>query len=320
MAPLPAGTAERLAKQVQDEVRRVYAPKQAPHRPAYSRFERFRAWARSLRPAQSLALAGATALAVLILLAGLARLMPRPLSALAEVAAGDVMVLRAQNGSFRLFHDGDILRLQKGDQVITDSGMVTVTHFPDQVAVIEPGAHVELAELDEADGGTQVEMYVHDGAVRSSLDAPLDAKDRFVVRAPNVEVTAHGTEFTVEAIGDGEALVTTVEGEVEVQTHGQLVEVAAGESLNIAEGEPLVVAPADAGADHKRPLLLVALAVGRLLKIHAAPDSASGVVGEVTADQTFAVEDQDATGQWYRVCCVAGREGWIHLPRLEPAR
>jgi hypothetical protein len=105
-----------------------------------------------------------------------------------------------------------------------------------------------------------------------------------------------------------------------VQTHGQLIEVAAGESLNIAEGEPLVVAPADAGADHKRPLLLVALAAGRLLKIHAAPDSASGVVGEVTADQTFAVDDQDATGQWYRVCCVAGREGWIHLPRLEPSR
>lgn len=154
--------------------------------------------------------------------------MPHPLSAPAKVAAGDVMLLRAQNNSSRLFHDGDLLKLQKGDQVITDSGMVTVTHFPAQVAVIEPGAHLELAELDEADGGVRVAMDVHDGAVRGSLDAPLDAKNRFVVRAPNVEVTAHGTEF--------------------------------------------------------------------------------------------AVEDQDATGQWYRVCGVAGRKGWLHLPRLEPAR
>lgn len=316
----PAVTTDRLLREVQAEVRRVYPPKTTAGQVAPGWLERFRGWVRTLRPVHSLALAGATALAILLLLAGVSRLMPRPLSAVAEVSLGDVMILRASNGSFRVFHEGEILRLQQGDQVITDSGKVTVTHFPGQVAVVAPGTHMELVQLDEAAGGTQVEMYVHDGTVRSAVDAPLDDNDRFVVSAPNVAVSAHGTEFTVETVSDEETVVTTVEGEVEVAADGQVVEVAAGEALAIAEGEPLVVGPAEPEDVRRRPFLLVALAVGRLLKLHAQPEAASRVIGEVTNDRTFTVEEQDATGEWYRVCCVAGEEGWLRVPRLEPGR
>ena len=333
-AALAKAPVERLLEEVQAEVRNVYAASSLPVPSAASAssrpslLHRFRGWASGLRPVQSLALAGSLAMAILLLLVGVSRLMPRPLSAVGQVGAGEVTVLRHQNSSYRVFQDGDLLKVQKGDQIITDSGVVTLTHFPDQVAVVAPGSHVELKELDETGGGTQVALYVHDGSLHSAIDTPLGPNDRFEVYAPNAVVSAHGTEFTVETIDNEEALVTTVEGEVEVQADGQVVAVAAGETLEIAEGEPLHVGPAHAAALRRRILMLVALAAGQPLRVYRAPQVESEVVGEVSAGQAFALEPQDgeegppygeegaAVGTWYRLCCVAGEEGWVLLPAI----
>jgi hypothetical protein len=317
---LPAGSSEELLQRVLAEVREVYpAPAAVPVQKAHW-LERFRSWIGSLRPAQSLALAGAGALVIMLLFVGIARLSPRPLAAVATVIGGDATVLRAHNGSFRTYHDGDVLKVQQGDHILTQSAVVTLSQFANQSAVIESSAHVEIAQLDDANGGTQVEMVVHDGAVRSDIAEHLDDNDRYVIHAPGLEVIAHGTTFTVEVISEAETLVTAQQGEVKVQMGAQSVEVGPGEEVDAVLGQTLQVAHADGKHSGGPPPILVVVEASKGLQIFATPQTGAPLLGKILAGRAIQIEEQDPTGQWYRVCCANGKAGWVRIPVTKPSQ
>jgi hypothetical protein len=206
--------------------------------------ERLRRWIGRLSPKQSLLLAGAGAVAIMLLFVGISRIMPRPLTATATVSGGDATVLSRDSSRFRIQHDGDLLKLRQGDQVLTANGSVQLAHFPDHMTVIEPGAYVELTHLDDADGGMQLALTVHDGLVHSTLDAPLRANDRYTILTPVVAVSAVGTDFTVEAINEIETMVTTFAGSVVVTMDGQTITLGPGEAVDAIAGQSLEVQPA----------------------------------------------------------------------------
>ncbi len=278
---------------------------------------RLRRWLRSLRPGQSLMIAAGAAVVLLMVLVGLSRLAPRPLTAVAVVGGGEAMVLRAHNESYRVYGDGDILKVEAGDHILAETGTVTLTHFADQVAVVEPGAHVELETLDDANGGTQVEMYVYDGVLRNVIDTPLEANDRYVVHAPNLAVTAHGTEFEVEALSDLETLVTTRRGVVEVQMGDVVAQVPAGKAADALVGRGLVVQVADSPHGDGHAALLVVVGATNGINVLAAPQAEATVLGQVRQGQALQVTGQDTSGEWYQVCCIREQAGWMRAPIIQ---
>jgi hypothetical protein len=253
---LPPGALDRLTLRVLDEVQQTINAAPAPAanparstpRPARRTMrhtlEGVRRWLRRLSPKQSLLLAGAGAMAVMLLFVGISRITPRPLTTTASVSGGDATVLSRQTSRFHVQHDGDLLKLRQGDQILTADGSVQLRHFPDHVTVIEPGAYVEVTQLDEADGGMQLALTVHDGLVHSVLSAPLGPNDRYIVHTPVVAVSAVGTDFTVETLNEEETLVTALEGRVTVSMDGQTVMLGPGEEVDAVAGEALAVQPA----------------------------------------------------------------------------
>ena len=178
-------------------------------------FDQIRSSLRGLTPNQTLLLAGAGALAALLLFVAISRVTPRPLGVTAEVSGGDATVLSWHSDKFRVQGDGDLIKLRQGDRILTGEGSVRLSHLPNQVAIIEPGAHVELTRVDEADGGRQLALTVHDGVVHSQLNSPLQPQDDYIVNR-GITVSAVGTDFTVETVNEDETLVTAFAGLVNV--------------------------------------------------------------------------------------------------------
>jgi hypothetical protein len=250
--PLPPGSLERLTWRVLHEVQHTLTGAveadesgHAPLRRLRLALERLRAWLRRLTPTQSLLLAGAGAVAAMLLFVGVSRITPRPLTATAAVSGGDATVLTRHTSRFRIQHDGDLLKLRQGDRVLTADGSVQLSHFPDHLTVIEPGADVEVTQLDDAGGGQQLALTVHDGAVRSTLEAPLQPGDQYVIYTPGVMVAAAGTDFAVETISERETLVTTFAGRVAVTMGEQTVTVGPGQEVDAITGKALKVQPAE---------------------------------------------------------------------------
>lgn len=251
--PLPPPALERVTLRILDEVQHTLTPgvlmEEGPDPSLLHRLrvalERLRAWLRRLTPSQSLLLAGSGALAAALLFIAVSRITPRPLTADAAVAGGDATVLTQHTRRFGVQHDGDLLKLRQGDRVLTADGNVQLTHFPDHVTVIEPGADVEVTRLDEADGGMQLALTVHDGLVHTTLGAPLQPADEYLIYAHGVMVAAAGTDFVVEAVDEQETLVTVFSGRVAVSMDEQSVTLGPGQAVDAVSGQPLQVQPAD---------------------------------------------------------------------------
>jgi hypothetical protein len=268
-----------------------------------------------LTPKQSLVLAGAGALAALLLFVGVSRITPRPLSITAEVRGGTATILSWHSDKFRIQSDGDLLKLRQGDQVLTEDGSVHFSHLPDQVAIVEPGTHVELTRVDEADGGRQLELTVHDGIVHSQITRPLQAQDLYVITTSGVTVTAVGTDFTVEAVSQEETLVTTISGEVSVTMGNQVVKVGPGQEVDAVTGHSLVVQAADGQYDGGQAPVLVAVEGERGLQLYAQPRADAAPIGRLPAGQSLTIQAQAPDGRWVQVCCVAGRAAWVQIGR-----
>jgi hypothetical protein len=275
--------------------------------------ERVRRWIGSLSPNQSLLLAGAGALGALLLFVGISRITPRPLSATAAVSGGDVTILNRHSDKFRVQVDGDLLKLREGDQVLTAAGSVQLTHLPDQVTTIEPNSHVELTRLDEAEGGRQLALTVHDGLVHTKIDRPLQAADQYLILTPGVAVSAVGTDFTVETISDEETLVTALEGTVDVRMGDQSVTVRAGQLVDAIVGHALTVQKADGLSLGSGRRLLITVDAENGLQLYAQPRSDAAPVGRLPAGRTVTIEAEDKAGDWIQICCVADRSAWVKV-------
>ncbi len=206
----------------------------------------------------------------LLVFIGLSRVVPRPLSAVAFTAGGDVTILREQNETFRVFRDGALFRLYEGDIVVTQSGVMTVTAFSDQTAVISPGAYAQLIRLDDANGGTQVAWHLRQGQLQSIIDEHLTESDSYIVSAPALTASVDGTNFIVEVFSENRTRVTTVEGEVTVAVGDQAVQVQAGQQADAIGDQALVVRTAASGVDGD--VLLFLSSPDTVLKLYAEPD------------------------------------------------
>ncbi len=322
--PLPTSVLDRVMLRVLDEVRSglgespvpAAAPAAVPgsvRSRIAAAFERTRSWLRGLTPNQSLLLAGAGALAALLLFVGISRVMPRPLSITAEVRGGDATVLNWHSDKFRVQSDGDLIKLRQGDQILTGAGSVRLSHLPNQVSIIEPGAHVELTRIDEADGGRQLALKVHDGAVHSQLNSPLQAQDSYIVSTSGITASAVGTDFMVEAVSEDETLVTALAGHVHVTMGQQAVTIGPGEEVDAVLGRNLAVQVADGKYDGGLLPRLVTLAAADGLQLYAQPRTDSAPLGRVFAGHSLTIEAEDPSGTWLKVCCVAGKPGWLLL-------
>lgn len=298
------------------EVATVYRVRPQTAAPAASLLERIRTWLGNLRPPQALAMAGVGALAAMLLFMGISRIAPRPLAAAAQVAGGDITVLRTNNNTYRIYQDGDIFKLNPGDHIVAQDGAVTLALFPNQHAVLQPGAHMEITEIDDANGGTQVAMLVHAGQVQSIIDETLDSNDRFVVLAPNLSMEAHGTDFAVEVVSDRLTRISTFEGAVQVQMDGQAVTVNAGEVLDAVQGLDLIVQKLAEQANTGGDTIILTDLEAKDLTLYTAPDETSPVIGVVAVGQPFELLDRDDSNTWYQVCCVEQRSGWVHIATL----
>ena len=326
--PLPTAVLDRVMLRVLDEVRSglrespmpVTAPVTAAaagpgsvRSRVAAAFERTRSWLRGLTPNQSLLLAGAGALAALLLFVAVSRITPRPLSITAEVSGGDATVLNWHSDKFRVQGDGDLIKLRQGDQILTGEGRVRLSHLPNQVSIIEPGAHVELTRIDEVDGGRQLALKVHDGAVHSQLNAPLQAQDSYIVSTSGITASAVGTDFMVEAVSQNETLVTALSGHVHVTMGQQAVTLGPGEEVDAVLDRNLAVQAADGKYDGGMLPRLVTLPAAGGLQLYAQPRLDSAPVGRAPARGSLTIQAEDPSGAWLQVCCVAGKPGWVLL-------
>jgi hypothetical protein len=319
--PLPPAMLDRLTVRVLDEVHTIIEPQVAgspmPNGATKGLFagtiEGIRHFLRGLSPRQSLALAGAGALAASLLFIGVSRITPRPLSLTAEVSGGEVTILNWHADRIRVQGDGDVIKLRQGDRILAETGNVQINLAPDQVAVVGPGAHVELTRLDEANGGQQLALTVHDGAIESRLRAPLGEQDLYVINTAGVTVTAVGTDFTVQAVSADETLVTAMKGQVNVVMGDEAVTVGAGEEVDAFRGRSLVVQPADGKYDGGRKPFLLAVAADDGLQLYALPRADAAPVGRLPAGDSVTIQAEDAGGNWVQICCVAGRPAWVQI-------
>jgi len=319
--PLPTAALDRITLRVLDVVRTNLVPTEYTLRPVPDRasrtiaanFERARHWLRSLTSNQSLLLAGASALAVLLLFVAISRITPRPLSITAEVSGGDATVLSLHSDKFRVQGDGDVIKLRQGDQILTGEGSVRLSHLANQVSIIEPGAHVELTRLDETDGGRQLALTVRDGIVHSQLNSPLQPHDLYVVNTPGVTVSAVGTDFTVETVSEGETLVTSLSGYVRVAMADRAVTIGPGEEVDAIQGRSLTVQAADGRYDGGLLPRLVTIGTGSELQLYAQPRTDSAPVGRLSAGRSVTIQAEDAGGNWLQVCCILGKSGWVKM-------
>jgi hypothetical protein len=279
--------------------------------------ERLRHWWRSLSPVQSLAMSGAVAALALLLLIGLTRLTPQTKAAIAAVYEGAALVLRDENNSFRTFHDGDTLKVNEGDHIITAQSSVMLMPFTAQQAMLGAGTHVEIVDLeDDAAGNTQIEYLIHRGSLHNIIDEKLDGSDRYVVHSPLLSVSATGTNFTVDARSDAETRVTVLSGTVTVQMGDQVVTVAAGQFLDATAGAPLQVQTSGQAAMGDGDTLVVADLDATPLPVYAAPRTDAATIGTIGADAILRVDARDSSGGWFLVCCVDDRSGWVNIADL----
>ena len=311
------GFDERLMRLVLQEVQAVYgtapaAPVVAPRpAPRFGAIERLRRWLKALSPGQSLALAGAAAVALFLLVLVLSQLAPRPLTAPAVARGGEVTVLHRQDNTYRTYQDGELFRVGKGDQILTTGGAATVYLFPSQTAEIARDAHVIIDELNAVMDATQVELLVLRGRVDNVIDETLTEGDRYVVTSSVITAAAVGTEFSFEAISPTEVIVITRRGAVEVRREEQTVIVEAGQQVVALNNAPLTVLPGEERPD--LPALLVISPDAAGIPVYAEPNVQSRLIGYATGNMLLRVLTTDSMREWYQVCCVAGQVGWLRI-------
>lgn len=310
---------DRLARLVLNEVRTVFAGATVdiasapliPTLPQPTLVERLRRWLSNLQPGQSLALAGAGALAVILLFFGLSRITPRPMLATATVTGGEVTVLQQRTNTYRTYFDGDLFNLGEGDQVITAGGTATVQLFPRQTAIIDPDSHVIVAQLAAEVATTQVELLVTRGRVNNLIDEELTGDDRYLVTSSVVEAAVTGTEFSFETVSPAEVVVQTKRGAVQVTQAEQSVVVAEGEQVATLAGAPLIVEPS---RDHPdRPTLLVIAPGAPGIPVFAEPNEQARQIGFAADNTLLRVLGEDESGAWYQICCVEQQAGWLKV-------
>jgi hypothetical protein len=89
--------------------------------------------------------------------------------------------------------------------------------------------------------------------------------------------------------------------------------------IDAVVGEALVVDLGDGTHDDEPAPLLVVVEATEGLQFYAAPQSSAPQLGKIMAGRSMQIEEQDPTGEWYRVCCVSGKAGWVRVPVAKAA-
>ena len=166
------------------------------------------------------------------------------LTADVTVIDGTATLVRA-NGRTEDLVPTSTTTMAPGDSLLTLTASARVDYFANQYSIMQPGTRMELLELNDSNGGTQVTTMVHLGSTRHFIEDSLDSNDRFEVWTPSSYASAVGTEFVVEVRSADESFYATLSGVVLVNMGSERVPVAAGEQVTAVSGENLVVEASD---------------------------------------------------------------------------
>src|SRR5690606_11966466 len=111
--------------------------------------------------------------------------------------------------------------------------------FPDGSYVeLEPSTALRITALDETEAGYDLRVNLTAGRITSYVRPRLAGA--YEVITPSATISATGTVFSVEVVGDQAAIVSCAEGEVVVWTGREQLVLAAGETIAAIAGQPLV--------------------------------------------------------------------------------
>lgn len=89
-----------------------------------------------------------------------------------------------------------------------------------------------------------------------------------------------------------------------------------GEVLDAIQGLDFVVRKLAARPVWQMTRIILADLDTQDLTLYAAPDESSPVVGVVEVGQPFQLLDRDNSNNWYQICCVEQRSGWVNIVPL----
>ncbi len=142
-------------------------------------------------------------------------------------------VERADGASWQPLADND--QVTEGDQLRTSADGSAVLTFADGTSVtLDPSTEVVI-ERSRVRDRLQIELRQLRGRVWNNVAPDAPGQTSYVVRTADATMTAHGTVFET-AVAEDETTVNAAEGSVEVESGGERVILAAGETLRARLG------------------------------------------------------------------------------------
>ena len=191
-------------------------------------------------------------LAVIVALGAVQWLRQRsePLPTVAElvILSGQATVTRADAGIEGPLQQGQIVTLQRGDEVETaPDARAKLTFGKEETAELAGGTQVTILDLYEsAMSRSQVTILaLHQGELLTRIPHVLFQGSRFLIETRIATVEAKGTVFTCGILDSQHIQVRVQEGVVDVSMGEQTLALEAGQSVYAALGQALVSRPWD---------------------------------------------------------------------------
>ncbi len=251
---------------VLDSRRRTVQRTPAPRRSFVDAMnERFGWW----RFATGLALAGATAAVVLLLVLALPGILPDggsettgtagPGAAVlpVESVSGEAAQVTVEGGTATILRAGAVLgdigpggsaELYPGDGLVTLSGNAIIDYFDGQRTYLGADSRVELLVLTQNGETTNTSLMLHFGEARNEVNA-LSPSSRFEIKTPVAVARASaGAAFTVSVPpSKDQTQFQVTAGVIDVEMDGGALTLAAGRQLTAVPGQPLMAQAIDQG-------------------------------------------------------------------------
>jgi hypothetical protein len=219
--------------------------------------ERFGWW----RFATGLALAGATAAIVLLMVLALPGILPDGGSETTGTASSGAAVLPVESvsgesaqvtvegGTATILRAGAVLgdigpggaaELYPGDGLVTLSGNAVIDYFDGQRTYLDADSRVELLVLTRDGETTNTSLMLHFGEARNEVNT-LGPNSRFEIKTPVAAARASaGSAFTVSVPPSKEQVQLQVTaGAVDVEMEGNALTLNAGQQMEAIPGQPL---------------------------------------------------------------------------------
>ena len=158
---------------------------------------------------------------------------PRPLPTDITYTEGDATE-RLKTGKQQDAQIGDVLNT--GDTLKTGSDGAVELNQKGVTIKISKGTVFTLMERAAADGKTTTVLSVALGSLKYKYDKVSGSEPQ--IRTNGAVAGVRGTEFTVFSGADGSTLIAVDSGQVDVESEGKIVQLAAAQGIEVPLGKP----------------------------------------------------------------------------------